>query len=51
MSIHKSYTIAIDKIDFIEGNSREIEGIKYVIGKSFPKNITGKILSSPSGKA
>ena len=31
--IHRSFTIAIDKIDVVEGNSIEIEGIRYVSGR------------------
>ena len=29
--IHRSFTIAIDKIEAVQGNSVEIDGIKYVI--------------------
>jgi len=42
--IHRSFTIAIDKIDTIEGNSVEIEGIRYVIGRSYIENVKKKIL-------
>ncbi|MDA9125678.1 response regulator transcription factor [Flavobacteriaceae bacterium] len=42
--IHRSYTIAIDKIDTVEGNSVEIEGIRYVIGRSYVENVKKKIL-------
>ena len=42
--IHRSYTIAIDKIDTVEGNSVEIEGIRYVIGRSYLENVKKKIL-------
>jgi len=44
IKIHRSYTIAIDKIDTVEGNSVEIEGIRYVIGRSYVENIKKKIL-------
>ena len=42
--IHRSFTIAIDKIDIVEGNSLEIEGIRYVIGRSYIENVKKKIL-------
>ena len=42
--IHRSYTIAIDKIDTVEGNSVVIEGIRYVIGRSYVENVKKKIL-------
>lgn len=42
--IHRSFTIAIDKIDTVEGNSLEIEGIRYVIGRSYIENVKKKIL-------
>ena len=42
--IHRSFTIAIDKIDSVEGNSVEIEGIRYVIGRSYVENVKKNIL-------
>jgi len=33
--IHRSYTISIDKVEAIEGNSVEISGIRYTIGRSY----------------
>ena len=42
--IHRSFTIAIDKIDTVEGNSLEIEGIRYVIGISYIENVKKRIL-------
>ena len=42
--IHRSLTIAIDKIETVEGNSVEIEGIRYVIGRSYVENVKKKIL-------
>jgi DNA-binding LytR/AlgR family response regulator len=44
--IHRSYTVAIDKIDAIEGNSVEIEGLRYVIGRSYLDDVKNKILNS-----
>jgi len=44
--IHRSYTIAIDKIDAVEGNSVEIEGLRYVIGRSYIEEVKEKILNS-----
>ncbi len=46
--IHRSYTIAIDKIDAVEGNSVEIEGLRYVIGRSYTEEVKGRILNSSS---
>jgi len=43
--IHRSYTIAIDKIDTVEGNSVEIEGIRYVIGRTYIDEAKQKILN------
>jgi len=44
--IHRSYTIAIDKIDAVEGNSVEIEGLRYVIGRSYLEKVKQKILNA-----
>ncbi|WP_372757534.1 LytR/AlgR family response regulator transcription factor [Mariniflexile sp.] len=44
--IHRSYTVAIDKIDAVEGNSIEIEGLRYVIGRSYIDEVKQKILNS-----
>lgn len=44
--IHRSYTISINKIDAIEGNSIEIDGIRYVIGRSYLEEVKDKILNS-----
>ncbi|WP_190810794.1 LytTR family DNA-binding domain-containing protein [Flagellimonas sp. S3867] len=42
--IHRSYTIAIDKVEAIEGNSLEIDGIRYIIGRSYLNEAKGRIL-------
>lgn len=44
--IHRSYTVAIDKIDAVEGNSIEIEGMRYVIGRSYIDEVKQIILNS-----
>lgn len=44
LRIHRSYTIAINKVDIIEGNSIEIEGIRYVIGRSYLEKVKGILL-------
>lgn len=44
--IHRSYTVAIDKIDAVEGNSIEIEGLRYVIGRSYIDEVKQRILNS-----
>ncbi|ALJ04193.1 two-component system response regulator [Pseudalgibacter alginicilyticus] len=46
LRIHRSYTVAIDKIDAVEGNSVEIEGLRYVIGRSYIEEVKQKILNS-----
>ncbi|MET2985095.1 LytR/AlgR family response regulator transcription factor [Aureibaculum conchae] len=43
--IHRSYTIAIDKVDTIEGNSVEIAGIRYTIGRTYIEDVKSKILN------
>jgi len=42
--IHRSFTIAIDKIDVVQGNSVEIDGIRYVIGRSYVEDVKKIIL-------
>lgn len=44
--IHRSFTISIDKIDTIEGNSIEIGGIRYVIGRTYTKEVKERILNT-----
>lgn len=46
LRIHRSYTIAIDKIDAVEGNSIEIEGLRYVIGRSYIDEVKQRILNA-----
>ena len=46
LRIHRSYTVALDKIDAVEGNSVEIEGLRYVIGRSYIEEVKQKILNS-----
>ncbi|PKD16407.1 two-component system response regulator [Salegentibacter salinarum] len=44
LRIHRSYTIAIEKVDAVEGNSVEINGSLYVIGRSYLTEVKAKIL-------
>ncbi|MBI9040192.1 LytTR family DNA-binding domain-containing protein [Lutibacter sp.] len=44
--IHRSYTVAIDKIDTIEGNSVEIANIRYTIGRSYIDEVKQCILNN-----
>jgi len=44
--IHRSFTISLDKVDVVEGNSLEIEGIRYTIGRTYIEDVKGKILNS-----
>lgn len=42
--IHRSYTVSIDKIDAIEGNSIEINGERFTIGRSYVNEVKSRIL-------
>ncbi len=42
--IHKSYTIAIDKVKALEGNTVEVGGKKLPIGRNYQKEIRQEIL-------
>ena len=44
--IHRSYTIAIDKIDTVEGISVEIAGIRYTIGRTYVDEVKKDIFNS-----
>ena len=46
--IHRSFTIAMDKIDAIEGNSVEIGGVRYMIGRTYHEKVKNIILNSSS---
>tara|TARA_R110002167_G_scaffold131142_2_gene314831 strand:- start:731 stop:1444 length:714 start_codon:yes stop_codon:yes gene_type:complete len=43
--IHRSYTIAVDKVSVVEGNSVEIGGIRYTIGRSYLNEAKNRILN------
>ncbi len=45
LRIHRSYTIAINKIDTIEGNSVEIAGIRYPFGRTYTDEVKNRILN------
>tara|TARA_B110000211_G_C14064841_1_gene547232 strand:- start:91 stop:810 length:720 start_codon:yes stop_codon:yes gene_type:complete len=45
--IHRSFTISIDKIESIEGNSVEIDGVRYIIGRTYIDKVK-KIITSSS---
>jgi two-component system LytT family response regulator len=42
--IHKSYTIAIDKVKFIEGNRIQILSFAIPIGRNYSKEVKSRIL-------
>jgi DNA-binding LytR/AlgR family response regulator len=42
--IHRSYTIALDKITAVEGNSVEIGGVRYMIGRTYLESVKELIL-------
>ncbi|WP_300021467.1 LytTR family DNA-binding domain-containing protein [uncultured Maribacter sp.] len=44
--IHRSYTIAVDKVSVVEGNSVEIGGIRYTIGRSYLTDAKSRILNN-----
>ncbi|MGB3151383.1 MAG: response regulator transcription factor [Maribacter sp.] len=46
LRIHRSYTIAIDKVSVVEGNSVEIGGIRYTIGRSYLTDAKSRILNN-----
>ncbi|WP_086476259.1 MULTISPECIES: LytR/AlgR family response regulator transcription factor [Arenibacter] len=46
LRIHRSYTIAVDKVDAIEGNSIEIGGIRYTIGRSYLHEVKSILLEN-----
>ncbi len=48
LRIHRSYTIAINKVDVVEGNSLEINGTRYTIGRSYLVNAKEIILNKTS---
>jgi len=41
--IHRSYTISIEKVDAVEGNSIEIAGVRYPIGRSYLNTVRNTI--------
>ena len=43
--IHRSHTVSLDKIDVLEGNSVEIAGKRYVIGRSYLEDVKNRILN------
>ncbi|MEM9687584.1 MAG: response regulator transcription factor [Bacteroidota bacterium] len=45
LRIHRSYTISIDKVETIEGNSIEIADIRYPIGRSYVNKVKNIILN------
>ena len=44
--IHRSYTVAIDKVDAIQGNSLECGGMRYTIGRSYLNEVKNRILNN-----
>ncbi|RAV30885.1 LytR/AlgR family response regulator transcription factor [Sinomicrobium soli] len=45
--IHRSYTVSLDKIEALEGNSIEIGGVRYTIGRSYFNEVRSRILNEP----
>lgn len=48
--IHRSHTVAIDKIECIEGNSITVDGIRYTIGRSYINDVKSRILNGATLK-
>ncbi|MBD0779042.1 response regulator transcription factor [Maribacter sp. ANRC-HE7] len=44
--IHRSFTINIDKVQVVEGNSLEIDNTRYTIGRSYLNDVKTKILKN-----
>ncbi len=44
LRIHRSYTIAIDKVSVVEGNSVEVGDLRYTIGRSYLNDAKSRIL-------
>jgi DNA-binding LytR/AlgR family response regulator len=44
--IHRSFTISIDKVQVVEGNSLEIDNTRYTIGRSYLNEVKAKILNN-----
>lgn len=44
LRIHRSFTIAIDKIESIESNQLQIDGVKYVIGRQYLNEVRDTLL-------
>ena len=42
--IHRSFTICIDKVQVVEGNSVEVGGIRYTIGRSYLNDAKTRII-------
>lgn len=42
--IHRSYTVAIDKVQVVQGNSIEIDSIRYTIGRNYINEAKQRIL-------
>ena len=48
LRIHRSFTISIDKVESVEGNSVEIDGKRYTIGRSYLNETKETILNNES---
>jgi len=44
--IHRSYTVAVDKINIIEGNSLEVDSMRYPIGRTYVEHVKQSIVNS-----
>lgn len=46
MRIHRSYTVALNKIESVEGNIVEIGGKKIPIGRNYVKEVKSRIFQN-----
>lgn len=44
--IHRSFTVSIDKVNAVEGNSVEVDGMRYTIGRSYIEEVKTRILNN-----
>lgn len=42
--IHRSFTVALNKVNAVEGNSLEVQGVRYTIGRSYIEEVKSRVL-------
>ena len=51
LRIHRSYTVAFDRVEALEGNSLECGGNRYTIGRSYLNEVKDRILKNSNSQA